>query len=129
MFTFSKEERLSSKKVIDRLFAEGKSMHVTPFRIIWLEDTFESNQPSRVMIGIPRKKIRIAVKRNLLKRRIREAYRLNKKPFVDFLTQHGRCCSVAFIYTSDNVTEYKELEEKIILVLKRLQKEYEKDNQ
>ena len=78
------------------------------------------------MVSVPKKKIRKAVKRNLLKRRIREAFRLQKKPFYEFLTARQANCSFAVVYNSGEIAEYKVLEEKILLVLQRLQKEYEK---
>lgn len=129
MYTFTKEERLRHKKDIDRLFSEGIRFYFDPFLILYISDPFVSKYPARVLISVPKKKIRKAVKRNLIKRRIREAYRLHKIPFYKILKQQQRFCSLALIYTSDKIDEYKEIEEKIILILERLQKEYENRNQ
>ncbi len=129
MYTFTKEERLNSKKAIDRLFDEGVSFYLDPFHVIRTAEPFASKSPVRVLISIPRRKIRKAVNRNLLKRRIREAYRLHKNPFLETLRQLDGHCTMALIYTSGKIAGYKEIEEKIILILKRLQKEYEKADQ
>lgn len=127
MQTFTREERLRSKKIIERLFAEGKNFNVPPFFIIWIPDEYVSFSPARILISVSKRKIRKAVDRNLLKRRIREAYRGNKNLLYEFLIKHNRKCSFAVVYSSGKIAEYKEIEEKIILVLQRLQKEYAKD--
>ena len=129
MYTFKKEERLTSKKAIDRLFDKGMSFYLDPFHVIRTSEPFTSKFPVRVLISIPRKKIRKAVDRNLLKRRIREAYRLHKNPFLETLSQRNGYCTMALIYSSGKIADYKEIEEKIILILERLQKEYEKADQ
>lgn len=129
MHTFKKEERLTSKKAIDRLFSESKGFYLDPFSVIWSTEPFDTAYPARILISVPRKKIRKAVQRNFIKRRIREAYRLQKKSFYEFLVNNKSYCSFALIYNSREIKEYKVLEEKILLVLQRLQKEYEKGNQ
>jgi len=129
MYTFKKAERLKSKKAIDRLFAEGARFYVDPFQVVHAAEPFDSDSPARLLVSVPRKKIRKAVRRNLLKRRIREAYRLNKNPFLETLLLHHRFCTFALVYATGKIADYKEIEEKIILILKRLQKEYEKADQ
>lgn len=127
MQTFKKEERLSSKKVIDRLFLKGKSFIISPFRVVWLEDEPEINYTAQVLISISKKNFKRAVDRNLLKRRTREAYRKNKAPFNDFLKIKSKSCVLALLYITGEPMKYEEIEEKIILILKRLQREYEKN--
>lgn len=129
MHNFTKEERLSSKRVIDRLFTNGRSFSLPPFQVTWESEPFGTALQARVLIGASRRKMRKAVDRNLMKRRMREAYRQNKKPFYDFLESKSKFCSFALIYASGRIAEYKEVEEKIILILERLQREYEKADQ
>ncbi len=126
MFTFSKEERLKSKVAIDQLFKEGTSFHVPMFMVVHSPVYFESGYPARILISVPRRKIKRAVGRNLLKRRIREAYRLHKHTFYEMLAAHSSKCTLALVYTSGEAAGFKEIEEKIILILKRLEREYEK---
>lgn len=78
MPTFSKAERICSKVAIDALVAEGRSFHFPPFRIIWKQQA-EQAVPVMVLISVPKRNFKRAVDRNFLKRRIREAYRLEKE--------------------------------------------------
>lgn len=126
MQTFSKRERLSRKKIIDLLFEKGNKFWLPPFKIVWMNHPEDNSAPAQVLIVIPKQRIKKAVSRNLIKRRIREAYRKNKSSFYDFLHEHDSNCAFAVIYTSDEIAEYSDIEEKIILILQRLQKEYAK---
>ena len=78
MYSFKKEERLCNVKLIEKLFTEGSSFLVYPFRIVWLSEVNTSSYPVQVLISVPKKRFKRAVDRNLIKRRIREVYRLNK---------------------------------------------------
>ena len=82
MNTFKKEERLCSKKFVDLLFKNGSSFLLYPFRLTYLPfvpDPGESRPfPVQVVINVAKKRYKRAVDRNLIKRRIREVYRLQK---------------------------------------------------
>ena len=84
--TFSKSERLSSKKAIEALFKNGKSFYCSPFLIVWAYSNSDIPYPAQVAFSVPKKVFKSAVTRNLIKRRTREAYRKNKAILYDFLT-------------------------------------------
>jgi len=78
-YTLRKEERLKSNLAIQNLLKTGKSLSNYPFKIYWnISGDDQQKYPARIAISVPKRKFRHAVDRNLMKRRIREAYRLNK---------------------------------------------------
>ena len=76
--TFPKKEKLKSKKYFEQLFMEGKSINSFPLKLMYLPTNFDVNVPIKTGVIAPKKKFRSAVKRNRVKRLLREAYRLNK---------------------------------------------------
>lgn len=114
-FTFKKHERLSSKKLIDLLFSEGHSSKAFPISIKYLNTAKVAD--TQVLISVPKKKFKRAVDRNLLKRRVREAYRQNKKILQG---APGAPYLLGIIYISDEILSFREIENKLILVLNRL---------
>lgn len=113
-FGFSKAERLSGKKKIEELFKDGSSIFLHPFL---LKFSVRDQGFHQILISVPKKKFKRAVDRNLLKRRIREAYRLNKSLIY---ANPERYCDVAFIYQDSKIHSFEEIEKKLIILLNRL---------
>ena len=82
MYTFKKEERLCNKKLIDGLFHNGSSFLCYPFKVSWLVIDQSGVYPAQIVFSVSKKRFKKAVDRNLIKRRMREAYRLNKQEFL-----------------------------------------------
>ena len=125
-FTFRKKERLCSQKIIGNLFRDGNSFALFPFRIYWQITTSEQFSPARIAISIPKKKFKKAVDRNLIKRRIKEAYRKNKQNLYHDLKSKNLNIAFILIYLAHDLMAYPELEEKMILTLQKLMESYEK---
>lgn len=124
--SFAKPEHLYGEKAIGRLFAEGTSFIVYPLRVTCLLMPGNPVEPSvRVMVSVPKKRFKRAVKRNRLKRRMREAYRQNKQTLYDRLHTNGRGAYIAFQYISDEELEYAYIEKKMIKALQLIQEKAE----
>ena len=93
--TFCKSERLCSKKVIEALFKNGKSFYCSPFLIVWAYGTSDMPYPAQVAFSVPKRGFKLAVARNLIKRRTREAYRKNKAILYNFLNS----CDIKIVFT------------------------------
>lgn len=93
--TFAKAERLHSKKIIQELFTKGSSFYLHPFKVILLLNPDQTTVQHQILISVSKRFFKKAVDRNLLKRRIREAYRKEKGGF-----QVPTRLLIAFIYTN-----------------------------
>jgi len=123
-FTLPKKERLKSKKDIQNIFSKGSSVFIYPFQVIYLLIDSSVAPKHKIMISVPKKRWKRSVDRNLIKRLSREAYRLNKNLLADISIE--KQIQIALIYTADKILPYKTIEEKIILILHRLNEIHEK---
>ncbi len=126
--TFSKDERLRKRVLIEKLYQEGKSQYLYPFRVRWLTVSHPGSMPVQLLISVPKHDLRKAVQRNLVKRRIREAYRKNKFILYDFLGSRGLQMIVGITYCQKEIVPYSLIEDKIIVFLQRLTDEYAKNS-
>ncbi len=121
MKTFSKEERLCSRKYLDLLFKNGSSFLLYPLRVSYLVVEETPNFPVQVVINVPKKRYKRAVDRNLLKRRIREAYRLQKQEHLyNFLKQPDQLLLLSLQFVGKQKYELSFIEKKLTAVLKKL---------
>jgi ribonuclease P protein component len=111
--TFIKQERLTGKTRIDRLFSSGKSFFCYPFRVAYhiLEEGEEQAYPCRVLMNVPKRLHKTAVARNLIKRRIKEAYRLRKHEFYADLGEEK--IELAILYSAKEVNDYDVIDKKL----------------
>ena len=100
--TLPKKERLCGKTSIGKLLAKGRHGNVPGLRFLYLTDT--GNEDTRIMVSVPKKMFKRAVKRNLLKRRIRESWRRQKHNLV----LNGGT-DILFIYPSKEILSYEEI--------------------
>ncbi|MBC7694473.1 MAG: ribonuclease P protein component [Burkholderiales bacterium] len=120
-FTFTKIERLCSKKAIDNLFSKGKSKTQFPLKLIYKPTEFESPFPLRAMFVVPKKKHKRANKRNTIKRRMREVYRLNKHTLYEALKTQK--LDVMFICLTSEEIEYSVIEKCMCQLMETLGKQ------
>ena len=86
-FTLGKQERLKRKKLIEKLYLEGKSIKIFPLKMIYIQTKHTSNYPAQVGVSVPKRNFKHAVDRNRLKRLMRESYRKNKYIVYDGLNK------------------------------------------
>ena len=110
--SFTKSERLCSFSEIQSLMKKGETFFHYPFKVVYQNIANEEGniQPNAVMISVPKRNFKRAVKRNLLKRKIRESYRLNKEILV---APEGCRTNILFVYVSKDIKEFSYIEEKV----------------
>lgn len=116
--TFSKKERLTSVKSITRLFEAGNSLVVYPLKVVWLPFPDDSPFAAQAAFAVSRRNFRKAVDRNLLKRRMREAYRLGKNSFYDACGE--RKIILMFIYIAKEPLPSKNIAKAMATTLNRI---------
>ena len=122
--SFSKKERLCSKKDIKELFNEGSSFFLPPFKIISLyKNSSENCFLNQILISVPKRNFKKAVDRNNIKRLIRESYRLNKTLLSSVYNKKE--LSIAFIYIGKRKYNYHIIESKLKEALLSLNKQVE----
>ncbi len=120
MQTLTKAERLRSRKTISLLFEKGKAITVHPIKMMWMQTANKENSILQFGVAVPKKNFKRAVDRNRLKRQLREAMRKNKLSVKKFLEEKNKPCAVLLVFTGKEAVPYKEIEDKIIVILQRL---------
>ncbi len=115
-FKFIKKERLKSRKSIESLFSSGRSLKKFPLILIYEPTIAKEEGVIRFAVSVPKKRFKSAVRRNLLKRRIREAYRLNKH----LINTPDKDLNIMFVYYSDNVAEYDVISKSILHLIGKI---------
>ena len=123
MFQFPKKQKLCSEKEIEKLFENGNSIAKTPLKVIWLTKKKSDNNSVKLLIVVSKKRLKLAAERNVIKRRIKESYRLRKIKLEAFLKSHKQQLNLAIIYQNNKILDYNTIDLKINLLLSRLIKQ------
>ena len=127
MYTFTKEERLCNKKLIDKLFHNGSSFLCYPFKASWLYTDEPQLYPVQILFSVSKKRYKRAVDRNLIKRRMREAYRLKKQQYLyDVLNGADKKIMLSLGYIGKEIAPYDFTEKKMRKLLIQLGTELSK---
>lgn len=117
--TFSKDERLCKKKVIDTVFEKGQTIKAFPLMVRFILDE-ELDAPLQVAFSVPKKKFKLATDRNRIKRQLREAWRLNKNELKALLEEKNQKMALFLIFADKEKRKFKSIEEKIAVILNEL---------
>lgn len=132
-YTLRKGERLRHRTLVNDLYEEGESLYAYPLRLQWrrvsadrIAQSFRGSIPRgidrvQMMITVPKRRQRHAVDRVQMRRRVREAYRLNRHPLLEAaMNSHNATISLAFIYISDKKCSYHKIEKAMRALLEKL---------
>lgn len=120
-FKFHSGERLKGKQLIKSLFEKGSSKGFYPLRLVWLHSEKKLNQyPVRVAFGVSRRNFKTAVKRNTLKRRMREAWRLHKDEVYEAQKDAEGHIALMIIYTGKEEKAFDEIEKSVKRAIRKL---------
>jgi ribonuclease P protein component len=128
MNKFNKEERLCSKKSLDLLFKNGSSFLLYPFRLTFLFIEQPHQYPAQVVINVAKKRYKHAVDRNLIKRRTREAYRLQKEALLyKSLINRKDLLLLSLQFIGKEKYDYAFFEKKLAMAFKKLTSQFASD--
>lgn len=119
-YTLSKQERLCGKTRITTLLSEGKHGNIPGFRYCYMMDN--GLDFNRILVSVPKKLFKRAVKRNLLKRRMRESWRLNKK------AMSTKGIDILFTYSTKEILSQDEIQSSIVKIIEKINKAVNKIN-
>lgn len=141
-FRFRRSERLKSEKVISSLFKKGQSFSCYPLRLVYTEmprlptnsdtplsksDDLAVFSPIQFSLSVSKKKFKRAVDRNVLRRRIREAYRLQKHELYIFLKNNDTLSEKQYafmvIYTAKELLPYTDIQKGIRKMIGKFKQE------
>jgi ribonuclease P protein component len=122
VYSFKKEERLCSKKFLTKLFDNGSSFLVYPFRAVWISSPNQNQSfPIQVVISVPKKRFKSAVDRNLIKRRTKEVYRLGKEQqLYPAVNLHQKKILLALSYVGKEIHDFNYIQQKLHTLFKTL---------
>ena len=123
MFEFPKKQKLCNETAIKEMFSNGNSFVIHTIRLVWKEELNADDVAIKSIIVVPKKQLKLAADRNIVRRRIKEAYRLNKSAIESFLVDKNKQLNIAIIYQNEKILSYNVIEEKIKLILVRLREE------
>jgi ribonuclease P protein component len=123
-FTYQKKDKLKSRKQMQFLFSKGTAINMHPIRLLYTIEKEEagifSNGLLQAGVGAPSRQFRKAVKRNKVKRLLREGYRLEKPNFTNSINLTNTRLNLFFLYVDANVQTQQEIQATIKLLLQKL---------
>ncbi len=124
-FKFLKSERLKSKKLIEETYAKGFSSFAYPFKTKFKDIDTQNFSDPKILISIPKKKIKHAVERNRIKRLTLEAYRTSNHEFKQFLMNKHLSIVIEFIYVGDKNIMITDISKSLYKHYSSISKHYE----
>lgn len=121
-FKFNKAERLKNHHLLSALFTSGKSFSAYPLRVVFITIEETGPFPAQFSLSVPKRKFKLAVDRNRLRRQIREAYRLHKHSLYEDLASKDRRIAMMVMYVAKEEQPYKDIEKSMKRIIKGLKR-------
>ena len=128
-YTFQKEEKLCSQKIIGEIFLTGTSFLCYPLKVVWKYEELLTSYPAQVVFSVPKRLFKRAHDRNLLKRQLREVYRHQKQELYQSLEVNDRKIAVMIVYIAKEKLEFCQIESAMAKVISKLKKKLEPQQQ
>jgi ribonuclease P protein component len=126
---FPKSEKLCGEAKLQTIFSKGNSFLIFPYRVSFIAEQYIDGAPVQIAFGVPRRTFKRAVKRNHIKRRMRESWRLQKEPLIFKAKEKQLQLSVFATYLAKDYTDYEIMFEKMRLVIDRIIADLSKENE
>lgn len=118
-FTYSRAEKLKSKILFEKLFSEGKNLTIYPLRLVYVKTELKDGVPIKVGVSVSKRKFKSAVKRNRIKRVLREAYRHNKSIlFNNSIANYA----LLILYLGKELPDSNDIDRQMITLLEKFSK-------
>ncbi|MDR2010791.1 MAG: ribonuclease P protein component [Bacteroidales bacterium] len=118
--SLKRDSILRLKSEIQDLFDNGKREYPGIIKVVWIQEKDIEEGKVKIFISVPKKIINKAVRRNLVKRRIKEALRINLTELKDLCKQNNICIKLGVVYIHSSIEEFDQIENKIMLTLQKI---------
>lgn len=117
--TYNREKKLKSRKAIQDIFAKRNGIHSFPILLFWRIDNEATQSNLQVGVSVSKKKFKNAVDRNHVKRKMREAWRLNQHKLDQFVHENEISLQIMFVFTGHKLEDANKCETSIKILSKK----------
>lgn len=122
-FSYGKEEKLKSRKLMEQLFSQGKAFTMFPLKVFYMPVAEPLDFPVKAGVGTSSRNFKKATDRNRVKRLLREAYRTEKPALLDYTRNNNKQVAVFFLYIDKILPEYTAVQSRMKPAISKLIKQ------
>jgi ribonuclease P protein component len=123
-YSFTKEEKLCSKRIISEMFLTANTFLCHPLKVVWIKpDSVATTYPAQIAFSVPKKNINRAHDRNQIRRKMRESFRYAKGQLYEYIGISGQKIALMIVYIGKEIPEFHQVESAMTKVIYRLEQE------